>query len=317
MKMKVVLNQDNLRLDKAIAEAVPDFSRSQIQAMIKDGRIRFEGRPVKASEKSYPGMELSLELPETEETELKAEAIDLDIVYEDEWLMVINKPQGMVVHPGAGHRSGTLVNALLHYSGEQLSDVNQGERRGIVHRLDKDTSGLLIVAKDNKTHRQLARQLASHKIERIYETIVYGFFSEKAGLIDAPIARDRQNRQRMAVSADGKPARTHFRLLASLKHGSYLRVRLETGRTHQIRVHMKYIGHPVLADPVYAAKRETFGLKGQCLHARRISFTHPQTKEYMSFEAPLPTWFKDTLDLLGYAGAEVLDWPDEWPNEVE
>lgn len=317
MNMKVVLNQDNLRLDKAIAEAVPDFSRSQIQAMIKDGRIRFEGRPVKASEKSYPGMELSLELPETEETELKAEAIDLDIVYEDEWLMVINKPQGMVVHPGAGHRSGTLVNALLHYSGEQLSDVNQGERRGIVHRLDKDTSGLLIVAKDNKTHRQLARQLASHKIERIYETIVYGFFSEKAGLIDAPIARDRQNRQRMAVSADGKPARTHFRLLASLKHGSYLRVRLETGRTHQIRVHMKYIGHPVLADPVYAAKHETFGLKGQCLHARRISFTHPQTKEYMSFEAPLPTWFKDTLDLLGYAGAEVLDWPDEWPNEVE
>lgn len=318
MLKEIVLQQADMRLDKALTEALPeDFSRSQVQALMRDGKVSCAGRKVKASDKSFPGMRLLLEMPEPEDTTLKVEAIALDIVYEDEYLMVINKPQGMVVHPGAGHRSGTLVNALLHHSGDNLSDINTAERPGIVHRLDKDTSGLLLVAKDNKTHRRLAKALAVHKIERIYECIVYGFFSEKAGLIDAPIARDKQNRQRMACQAEGKEARTHFRLLASLKYGSYLRVRLETGRTHQIRVHMRYIGHPVLADPLYAPNRETFGLKGQCLHARKLSFTHPMSGERMHFEAPLPAWFEETLNKLGYPYAEHLTWPDEWPDEVE
>lgn len=317
MQRRVILQQEDLRIDKALAGVLPDFSRSQIQTLIKEGAVTHEGRAVKASEKSFPGMELELILPEAQDTELKAEDIALDVVYEDDYLMVVNKPQGMVVHPGAGHHSGTLVNALLYYSGDALSDVNTGERRGIVHRLDKDTSGLLLVAKDNKTHRQLAAALAAHKIERIYETIVYGFFSEKAGLIDAPIARDKKNRQRMACVPDGKPARTHFRVLASLKYGTYLRARLETGRTHQIRVHMHYIGHPVIGDPVYAPRRKNFGLKGQCLHARELSFVHPVTKERMHFEQELPDWFQKTLDKLGYADAEKIQWPDEWPDEVE
>lgn len=316
MRLEIVLQENDVRLDKAVAAALPEYSRSQVQAWIKDGLVTRDGRPVKASEKSEAGMALELMLPEEPSTEIRAEEIPLDIVYEDEYLMVINKPQGMVVHPGAGHHSGTLVNALLHYSGDELSDVNEGERRGIVHRLDKDTSGLLLVAKDNQTHRKLSAQLSAHKISRIYETIVYGFFSEKAGLIDAPIGRDKQNRQRMACVPDGKPARTHFRLMASLKYGSYLRVKLETGRTHQIRVHMKYIGHPVVADPIYAPNRETFGLRGQCLHAREIAFQHPVTKEAMHFEAPLPDWFVSTLDKLGYAYTDHLEWPEEWPCEA-
>ncbi len=315
--LELTLQHDGVRLDKAIAALLPEYSRSNVQQWIRDGLVSSDSQVVKASDKAFNGQKVRIRLPEPEPTELEAEAIALDIVYEDDDLMVINKPQGMVVHPGAGHRSGTLVNALLHYSGDQLSDVSMEERRGIVHRLDKDTSGLLLVAKTNTAHRKLSRQLAEHKVLRIYHTIVYGHFGEKAGMIDAPIARDPAHRQRMAVRSDGRPARTHFRLLASLKHSSYLKVRLETGRTHQIRVHMKYIDHPVLADPVYAPNRNAFGLEGQCLHAGELGFRHPITKQYMHFTRPVPENFANTLELLGYESAERLTWPDEWPNEIE
>lgn len=315
MTREVVLKQDGLRLDKAIAEEMPDVSRSNVQQWIREGRVSSGGQTVKASAKSQSGQLVTIDLPEPVSDDMGAENIPLDVIYEDDALMVINKPQGMVVHPGAGHHSGTLVNALLYYSGEELSDVNEGERRGIVHRLDKDTSGLLLVAKTNLVHRRLAAALQKHEIVRIYETIVYGHFGEKAGIVDAPIARDKQNRQRMATAADGRPARTHFRLVSSLQHGSYLRVRLETGRTHQIRVHMKFIGHPVVADPIYAPNRENFGLSGQCLHAAELTFVHPLTKEAMRFTAPLPDWFTQTLDRLGYDESQRIHWPEEWPDE--
>ncbi len=316
MILEFQLEASELRLDKAIADSLGDYSRSQVQDLIKKGLVTSDGKLVKASDKSREGQAIRIDLPEPEAIYLRPEDIALDIVYEDDDLMVINKPQGMVVHPGAGHHSGTLVNALLYHNADDLSDVNDEDRPGIVHRLDKDTSGLLVVAKTNQAHRILADQLQRHEVSRIYEAIVYGHFGEKAGVIDAPIARDSKNRQKMAVMSDGKPARTHFRLLASLKYGSYVRLKLETGRTHQIRVHMKFIDHPVLADPIYAPKRETFGLEGQCLHARELSFLHPSTGEKMHFEAPLPEWFEAALAKLGYDKSLELTWPDEWPDET-
>ncbi len=317
MILEVQVNESGIRLDKAIADSLKDYSRSQVQQWLKSGLVTSDGAKVKASDKSYQGQRISIDLPEAPDLTLRAEPIELDIVYEDEHLMVINKPQGMVVHPGAGHHSGTLVNALLYHNQDDLSDGYEADRPGIVHRLDKDTSGLLLVAKTNLAHRRLGAQLQKHEIVRIYEAIVYGHFGEKAGFIDAPIARDKQNRQRMQVAPDGRQARTHFRLLESLKGSSYIRVKLETGRTHQIRVHMKFIDHPVLADPIYAPNRENFGLKGQCLHAGEIAFTHPITGEKLHFEAALPEWFTGALAKLGYDESQEIAWPAEWPDETD
>lgn len=316
--MRITISEQTagIRLDKALSLLIADVSRSEIQAWIKDNRVTTDSRILKASDKLTAGSEIKIDVPEAISKEVLAENIPLDIIYEDEHLMVINKPQGMVVHPGAGHHSGTLVNALMYYS-NQLSEMNNPERRGIVHRIDKDTSGLLIVAKTNKAHRILSDALSRHEIVRVYEAIVYGFFQEKAGVIDAPIARDKKNRKKMTVHLDGRPAVTHFRVIAPVKYGTYIQLRLETGRTHQIRAHMKYIDHPVLADPVYAPKRKNFGLQGQCLHARALLFKHPITGEAMHFEAPLPNWFEKTLITLGYDDKNVLNWDEDWLQQEQ
>ncbi len=312
MRREVLLKEDGIRLDKALSALLPDLSRSQIKQLISSGKVLSSGKTLKPAEKSRAGMKVTLFLPEEEEYRVLPEAVKLDVVYEDDYLLVINKPQGMVVHPGPGHPSGTLVNALLYRQGEHLSDLYGEARRGIVHRLDKDSSGLLLAAKDNRTHKALAEAFAERRIERIYDAVAHGCFAEKAGVVDAPIGRDKHDRQKMACTPDGKPAKTYFRVLAELKGASYLQLRLESGRTHQIRVHMLYTGHPLVGDPVYAGKRPRYGLSGQCLHARKLNFIHPVTGEELRLEAPLPDYFKKLLKQLDYDEAEKYDAPEKW-----
>lgn len=315
MEEKVLVVEENIRIDKYLASILSDYSRANISSWIKDGLVTIDGRVVKASEKTVRDSLITIDIPKPESSILLAENIPLDILYEDEDILVLNKPQGMVVHPGAGNPNGTLVNALLHHTGGNLSSIDQGTRPGILHRLDKDTSGLLLVAKNNISHRRLAEDLKERKITRIYECIVYGFFKEKQGIIEAPIGRDSKDRIKMAVHAEGKYAKTYFRVLESLKHGTYLRVKLDTGRTHQIRVHMHFIGHPVMGDRLYASKRKHFGLEGQCLHARELHFMHPRTGEQMKFQTPLPSWFTSTLQTLGYQEENLVQWSEAWPQE--
>ena len=239
-------------------------------------------------------------LPEPEKTELLPEDIPLDIVYEDEDLLVVNKPKGMVVHPAPGNPNGTLVNALLAHCGDSLSGINGVIRPGIVHRIDKDTSGLLIVAKNDAAHQGLASQIQEHSFTREYEAVVYGNLREDQGTINAPIGRHPIDRKKMAVTEKhSRPAVTHFQVLARYGNFTYVRLRLETGRTHQIRVHMAYLGHPVAGDPVYGPKKVITSLHGQCLHARKIGFIHPITGKYLEFSSPLPEYFSTFLDMLG------------------
>ncbi len=315
--IRLEVDKDGLRLDKYLALALPEYSRETLKTWIKEGRTLLDGKPFKGSDKSVQGSLLEIDPPELKDNTLEAQAIPLDIIYEDSYLLVVNKPQGMVVHPGAGNPDNTLVNALLYHTGGALSQVTSQSRPGIVHRLDKDTSGLLVVAKTDEVHRLLAQAIRDRQVHRVYETIVHGFFKEDQGMIDAPMGRDSQDRIKMAVREDGKKARTYFRVLEPLKHGTYLRVKLDTGRTHQIRVHMRFIGHPVLGDPLYGYKDDQFGLKGQCLHARYLSFVHPVTGENMAFESPLPDWFKDTLKLLAYDPEREIAWPPVWPHETD
>lgn len=288
-----------MRADKAISAALPALSRSAVQALIQDGRVLCNGAPVQKSTKLPVQSVLTVEIPPARPLEVVAQNIPLDIVYEDSDLLVVNKPKGMVVHPAAGNEDGTLVNALLYHCGDSLSGINGVIRPGIVHRIDKDTSGLLIVAKNDAAHRSLAEQIKAHSFTREYRAVVYGRIKAD-GTVDAPIARHPQERKRMAVvrSPAAREAVTHYFVVRHFTGFTQLRLRLETGRTHQIRVHMAYIGHPVAGDPVYGPKKVITSLGGQCLHAGLIGFVHPRTGQYMEFEAPLPLYFTDFLKTL-------------------
>ena len=298
-KHEIIITEPGMRADKAISAALPALSRSAVQALIQDGRVLCNGAPVQKSTKLPVQSVLTVESPPARPLEVVAQNIPLDIVYEDGDLLVVNKPKGMVVHPAAGNEDGTLVNALLYHCGDSLSGINGVIRPGIVHRIDKDTSGLLIVAKNDAAHRSLAEQIKAHSFTREYRAVVYGRIKAD-GTVDAPIARHPQERKRMAVvrSPAAREAVTHYFVVRHFTGFTQLRLRLETGRTHQIRVHMAYIGHPVAGDPVYGPKKVITSLGGQCLHAGLIGFVHPRTGRYMEFEAPLPPYFTDFLKTL-------------------
>lgn len=289
--------QAQTRVDKLLTELMDDVSRSQIQLWIKEGHITLNNESVKSNYKVEEADHLTVTVPEAVELEAVAEDIPLDVVYEDEDVIVINKPRGMVVHPAPGHPNGTLVNALLHHCSD-LPGINGVIRPGIVHRIDKDTSGLLMVAKNDKAHESLVDQLKAKTTKRLYQTIVHGVIPHEHGTVDAPIGRDKRDRQSMAVTDDnGREAVTHFTVIETFEKYSYITCQLETGRTHQIRVHMKYIGHPVAGDPKYGPKK-TLDIKGQALHASVLGFTHPRTGEEMVFEAPMPEDMKVLLKKL-------------------
>lgn len=288
------------RLDGYIAGKMPELTRSAVQKLLSEGNVTAEGKPGVKNMRVKSGWTIRVILPEPEKTELLPEDIPLDIVYEDEDLLVVNKPKGMVVHPAPGNPDGTLVNALLAHCGDSLSSINGVIRPGIVHRIDKDTSGLLIVAKNDAAHQGLASQIQEHSFTREYEAVVYGNLREDQGTINAPIGRHPIDRKKMAVTEKhSRSAVTHFQVLARYGNFTYVRLRLETGRTHQIRVHMAYLGHPVAGDPVYGPKKVITSLHGQCLHARKIGFIHPITGKYLEFSSPLPEYFSTFLDMLG------------------
>jgi len=290
------------RLDVFLAAKLPELSRSAVQKLIDEGFVTLKGQKVKKNRRVSAGELYEVALPEPEAAGTEAEDIPLDIVYEDRDVIVVNKPKGMVVHPAPGHSGGTLVNALLHHCGESLSGIGGEKRPGIVHRIDKDTSGLIIAAKNDRAHRALAAQLKDHSLSRVYEALVIGNLKEDRGTVDAPIGRHPVDRKKMAVtSKNSKPAVTHYEVLSRLGGVTHVRCRLETGRTHQIRVHMASIGHPVLGDTVYGRKKPEPGLEGQCLHAKEISFTHPETGERITLSCDLPEYF---VRLLKKYGAE-------------
>lgn len=283
------------RIDKQLGHHFKQFSRSQIQRWIEDGHVKVNDQPVKPKYKLAVGDVVTIEPEKPKKIDLVPENIPLDIVYEDDDVIVVNKPQGMVVHPAPGHPDHTLVNALLYHS--PLSTINGEFRPGIVHRIDKDTSGLLMVAKNDMAHRSLAAQLKAKTNEREYVALVHGVIKEDQGTIDAPLGRSPKNRKKQAVVADGRHAVTHFKVLKRYQHYTLVSCRLETGRTHQIRVHMKYIGYPLAGDPLYGP-RKTLPGNGQYLHARLLGFKHPRTGKQLTFTAPLPSYFQKMLDKL-------------------
>jgi len=283
------------RIDKVLAEAFPDLTRSHIQSLIKEERILVNGESVKNKYQVKSGDRIEVQDLKTQPIALEPEDIPLDIVYEDEDVIVVNKPQGMVVHPAAGHPNHTLVNALLFHS--PLATINGEFRPGIVHRIDKDTSGLLMVAKNDHAQQSLSAQLKAKTNTRLYIALVHGNIKEDEGKIDAPIGRSPKDRKKQAIVADGRPAVTHFKVLKRYGEYTLIQCQLETGRTHQIRVHLKYIGHPVAGDPLYGPRKTLKG-KGQFLHASVLGFRQPTTNKYLEFEAPLPAIFKKTLERL-------------------
>lgn len=283
-----------VRLDVFVAECA-DVSRSRAAALIEDGNITVNGKCASKNTKLRIGDSVNITVPDPLEYDVKPENIPLDIVFEDNDLLVVNKPKGMVVHPAAGNYEGTLVNALMYHCGDSLSGINGVMRPGIVHRIDKNTSGLLMVAKNDIAHASLAEQIKLHSFTREYQTVVYGNFKTESGTINAPIDRHPIKRKQMAIVEGGREAVTHFRVLENLKGFAYVNVRLETGRTHQIRVHMAHIGHPVAGDDVYGPKKVITSLCGQCLHAKKIGFVHPKTNEYMEFDSKLPDYFDSFL----------------------
>lgn len=288
------------RVDQFLSRAVEDLTRSGAQRLLEDGAVLCGGERVKKNRKTVPGEVYRVDLPDPEPIEALPQDIPLDVVYEDGDVIVVNKPVGMVVHPAAGHPDGTLVNALLYHCGNSLSGINGKLRPGIVHRIDRDTSGLLIAAKNDAAHLALAAQLEDHSLYREYHAVAVGGFREDFGTVDAPIARHSVDRKRMAVDrVKGKGAVTHWEVLERYSGYTYLRCRLETGRTHQIRVHLASLGHPLLGDMVYGAKKPYPGLAGQCLHAKKLSFAHPRTGERVEVECPLPDWFEGALRKLG------------------
>lgn len=291
-------HDSGMRADKFISTHMEEISRSYAAALLEDGRVMLEnGEPVKKNYQVREGDVFTLSLPEAETLAAVPEDLPLDIVYEDRDLIVVNKPQGMVVHPAAGNYTGTLVNALLYHCGGELSAINGVIRPGIVHRIDKDTSGLLVAAKNNEAHLALAAQLKERKAVRKYEALVNGRLKTD-GTVDKPIARNPADRKKMAVVQGGREAVTHYRILELYDRYTFVECTLETGRTHQIRVHMASIGHSIVGDPVYGSKKDQFKLNGQLLHAKTIGFVHPRTGKYMEFSSELPGYFKDMLHKL-------------------
>lgn len=296
---KLICNEDNIRLDKYISMSDIGLSRSAAASIIENNGVLVNGKKTDKKYKLSNGENITIQVPDPVAYEAKAENIPLDIVYEDEYLLVVNKPKGMVVHPAAGNYEGTLVNALLYHCGDSLSGINGVMRPGIVHRIDKDTSGLLIVAKNDLAHTFLAEQIKVHSFTREYEAIIFGSLKDEEGVVDAPIGRNPNDRKKMCViSKNSKNAVTHYSVIQRYKGYTHIKCRLETGRTHQIRVHMSYLGHPVAGDNVYGVKSEKVGFEGQCLHAKKIGFIHPKTKEYMEFSSQLPEYFSDFLNKL-------------------
>ena len=295
-ELNATIQTETGRIDKVLTGLFNDYSRSQIQLWLKDGAVSVNGQVVKANYKVKKNDEIVIAVPEPETLSIEAEDIPLEIVYEDEAVAVVNKPQGMVVHPSAGHPNGTMVNALMYHV-KDLSSINGVIRPGIVHRIDKDTSGLLMVAKNDLAHESLAKQLKDKTSLRKYVALVHGVIPHEKGTINAPIGRSKVNRKMQAVREDGKPAVTHFNVLERFNDFTLVELTLETGRTHQIRVHMKYIGYPLAGDPVYGPIKTLKG-NGQFLHAKLLGFTHPITGQKMVFEAPLPTIFEKTLEKL-------------------
>ena len=282
------------RIDSFLASVFDSHSRSYFQKLLKEGRVTVNGAPVKPSYETEPEDLVEIDFPEPEALSIEAENIPLDIVYEDSDVILINKPKGMVVHPAAGHFSGTMVNALLYHC-KDLSGINGVMRPGIVHRIDRDTTGIVIACKNDAAHNAIAAQLKEHSIHRAYFAIVHGNLPYDEGTVDAPIGRHKTERKKMAVVPDGKPAVTHYRVLERFGQHTFIECRLETGRTHQIRVHMAHIGHPLLGDEVYGSGRSAYRTEGQCLHAYLLGFVHPETKEYMEFQTPLPEYFEKIL----------------------
>ena len=291
------------RLDAFLARALPEMSRSAAQKLIEEGHVLRNGKTPKKNDKLNPGDEISVTIPEPKAVDIVATEMDLDIVYEDEDVLVINKPKGLVVHPAAGHQDDTLVNGLLHAMGDDLSGINGELRPGIVHRIDKDTSGLLAVAKNDRAHVWLASQLKDHTMHRVYDAIVCGSFREDSGTVDAPIGRHPTDRKKMCVTQrNSRDAVTHWEVVKRYRGYTHIRCRLETGRTHQIRVHMAHIGHPILGDLVYGHKKPELGQASQCLHAGQLCFRHPKDGHPVLVFAELPDYFREVIEKLEKMG---------------
>lgn len=288
--------QEGERIDKFLAGRMESCSRSHLQKLIKEGMVKCNNTPVKAGYKAAPGDVITVEMPELTEPDILPENIPLDILYEDDDILVVNKPKGMVVHPAAGHYTGTLVNAVLYHCRGNLSGINGVMRPGIVHRIDMDTTGSLLVCKNDTAHQIMAEQLKKHDIKRVYHAIVNGVMKNSEGTIDAPVGRHPADRKKMSINyKNGRNAVTHYEVLERFEYHTYVQCRLETGRTHQIRVHMASIHHPLLGDTVYGPAKSPFHLTGQTLHAKILGIHHPRTGEYMEFDAPLPKYFQDLL----------------------
>ena len=299
MQEQTIIITDDMeeeRIDKCVSNIFPDISRSFIQKLIKEGNLCVNHKNIKANYVVKPDDEIQLAIPDAIEPDILPEDIPLDILYEDSDLLIVNKPKGMVVHPAAGHSTGTLVNAVMYHCKDQLSGINGVLRPGIVHRIDKDTTGSLIICKNDISHNSIAEQLKVHSIHRKYLAIVHGVLKDDEGVIDAPIGRHPNDRKKMAVNEkNGKRAVTHYKVMERFAKFTYIECVLETGRTHQIRVHMASIGHPLLGDEVYCNQKSPYKVTGQTLHAYTIGFIHPTTKEYMEFTAPIPEYFQDIL----------------------
>lgn len=296
---QIGLGEDDARLDKWISDALPDLSRSYIQKCIKDNDVLVNDKPQKAGYRLKVDDEIVFHIPEAVEPAIDAENIPLDVLYEDEDLLIVNKPKGMVVHPAPGHYSGTLVNAVLYHCKGQLSGINGVMRPGIVHRIDRDTTGSLIICKNDRSHNAIAIQLKEHTITRKYRAIVHGVIAQDTGTVRASIGRDPKDRKKMAVNEmNGKPAVTHYTVVERFQEYTYVECQLETGRTHQIRVHMASIGHPLLGDEVYCHRKSPYRLEGQVLHAMVIGLMHPVSGEYLEVTAPLPEYFEHLLHIL-------------------
>jgi len=301
--LQLTADRSGERADAFLARVLPELTRSAAQRLMEEGRVARNGAPVKKNDKTAAGDVFTVILPDPAPVDIAPQDIPLDVVYEDADVIVVNKPVGMVVHPAPGHPDGTLVNALLHHCGESLSGINGELRPGIVHRIDRDTSGLIIAAKNDFAHLSLAEQLQDHSLYREYEAVCVGGLKEDTGTVSAPIGRHHTERKKMAIDhLHGRAAVTHWTVLERFSGYTHIQCRLETGRTHQIRVHMASIGHPLLGDVVYGSKRPYPGLAGQCLHARRLSFVHPRTGERVTVECPLPDWFRAVLEKLRRMG---------------
>lgn len=299
-EIDVLESQAGIRIDKFLSDEFPELSRSYIQKLIKEEQITVNGKLIKANYKINSDDLVVIQQPELKEPDILAEDIPLDILYEDSDLLIVNKPKGMVVHPSAGHYSGTLVNALMFYCKDDLSGINGVMRPGIVHRIDMDTTGSLLVCKNDFAHQHIAEQLKEHSSKRVYHAIVHGVLKEDEGTIDAPIGRHPIERKKMSINhKNGKEAITHYKVIQRFKDYTYIQCQLETGRTHQIRVHMASIKHPLLGDTIYGPAKCPFKLQGQTLHAKIIGITHPRTEEYIEVDAPLPEYFVSLIKKLG------------------